>query len=272
MVEDEDLPKSCQVVAWRPPVPGISEVFHARIEGYRYPDHCHDTWTLLIVDDGAIRYDLGNRHRWATGAAVTLLPPGIVHNGYPAERFGRFCKRNLYLDGDFLPSALIGPAVDRSTFSDAELRTAISALHDRLVVPELLDVEVRLAMMAERFRLLLDQQARPPTDRYEANMARALRDYLDGHFSTPVRIADAARLLGRSVPHLVRCFKREFGIAPHAYLIGVRIEAARKRLLQGEPAATVAVEVGFHDHAHLNRHFKRHLPVPPARYAASHRH
>jgi AraC-like DNA-binding protein len=79
----------------------------------------------------------------------------------------------------------------------------------------------------------------------------------------------AAGLFERSVPHLVRSFKREFGITPYAYVIGARIERARKRLLAGEPAGSVAVEVGFHDQAHLTRHFKRHVSVPPATYAAS---
>jgi hypothetical protein len=39
-------------------VPGIREVFHARLVDYAYPPHCHETWAVLIVDDGAIRYDL----------------------------------------------------------------------------------------------------------------------------------------------------------------------------------------------------------------------
>ena len=49
------------VRAWRPAVPGVTEVFHARFTEHAYPSHTHDAWTLLIVDDGAVRYDL-DRH------------------------------------------------------------------------------------------------------------------------------------------------------------------------------------------------------------------
>jgi AraC-like DNA-binding protein len=59
-------------------------------------------------------------------------------------------------------------------------------------------------------------------------------------------------------------------VSPHAYVIGRRIEAARRRLLRGDRPADVAVAVGFHDQAHLTRHFKRHTSVTPARYADSH--
>ncbi len=67
----------------------------------------------------------------------------------------------------------------------------------------------------------------------------------------------------------MRCFTRSFGIAPHRYLLGRRIEAARRRLLDGEPIADVAAAVGFHDQAHLTRHFKRHVGTTPSRYTSA---
>jgi AraC-like DNA-binding protein len=264
----ELLPESCRVVAWRPAVAGIAEVFHARIADYRYPKHCHDTWTVLIVDHGAIRYDLDRRHHGAVGQTVSVLPPGVVHNGYPAERFGSFRKRNLYLDSGFLPLDLVGRAVDASTFQDARLRAAISALHDRLAVPDPLDVESQLALIAERLRKRL--QRRPAAvHEPEPAIADELRQYLDSHVADNVTLDEAARSLDRSVPHLVRSFTKRYGISPHAYVVAKRVEAARTLLLQGMPAAQVATEVGFHDQAHLTRHFKRHVSITPARYAAS---
>ncbi|TDB77993.1 AraC family transcriptional regulator [Micromonospora sp. KC723] len=262
------MPESCRVVAWRPGVAGIAEVFHAQIAHYRYPKHCHETWTVLIVDHGAIRYDLDTRHHGAVAETVSVLPPGVIHNGYPAERFGSFRKRNLYLDSGFLPLDLVGRAVDASTFQDASLRAAISALHNRLVAPDALDVEAHLALIAERFRQRL--RRRPLTvHEPEPAIADQLRQYLDGHITENVTLDQAARLLGRSVPHLVRSFTKRYSISPHAYVVAKRIEAARNLLLQGMPAAQVATDVGFHDQAHLTRHFKRHISVTPARYAAS---
>jgi AraC-like DNA-binding protein len=264
----DEIPDSCRVVAWRPRIPGISEVFHAQIAGYRYPAHCHDTWTVLIVDDGAIRYDLDTRHHSAAGDTVTILPPGVVHDGYPSERFGQFRKRNLYLDSGFLPGHLVGAAVDMPTFHDSALRAAISRLHDRLMAPDHLDIESRLAMIAERFRQHL-QPRMPATRESERGVAYQLRDFLDGNITTKITLADAAMVFDRATSHLVRSFKRQFGITPYAYVTGARIELARKRLLQGEAPAQVAVRVGFHDQAHLTRHFKRHVSVPPGQYAAS---
>jgi AraC-like DNA-binding protein len=244
-------------------------VFHAHIVGWRYPAHCHSTWAVLIVDDGAIGYDLDTRRHGADDDTVTILPPGVTHNGYPAPRYGQFRKRELYLDGGFLPTQFVGSAVDASTFRDHELRAAISSLHDRLAQPDQLDIETRLAMIGERFRQRLDSHTPAVPHQPEPNLARHLRAYLDGHITTKVTLADAARLFDRTVPHLVRSFTRQFGITPYAYVTGARIELARKRLLHGEPPAQVAVAVGFHDQSHLTRHFKHHVSIPPAQYAAS---
>jgi AraC-like DNA-binding protein len=264
----QEIPSSCRVTAWEPAVPGICEVFHAHIAGWRYPAHCHSTWAVLIVDDGAIGYDLDARHYGADRGTVTILPPGVTHNGYPALRSGQFRKRELYLDSSFLPARLVGSAVDASTFRDRELRAAISHLHARLARPDQLDIETRLAIIAERFRQRLDPRA-PAVPPPEQSLAWQLRAFLDGRSTTKVTLADAARLLDRTVPHLVRSFTRQFGITPYAYVTGARIEQARKRLLRGEPPAQVALDVGFHDQAHFTRHFKRHVSVPPAQYAAS---
>lgn len=134
---------------------------------YRYPTHCHDTWTVLIVDEGALRYDLDTRHH-RNGAAedtVSVLPPGAAHNGGPTTRHGAFRKRNLYLDAGFLPNGLVGPAMTGSTFRDRELRGALAALHERLRDPEPLDVETRLALIAERIRARLTPITSPGTSR-----------------------------------------------------------------------------------------------------------
>ena len=76
-------------------------------------------------------------------------------------------------------------------------------------------------------------------------------------------------MLGAHPTHLVRAFRREVGIPPHRYLTGRRLDRARHLLLAGHRPSDVAVEVGFHDQAHLTRHFKRTLGVTPGAYAAS---
>jgi AraC-like DNA-binding protein len=264
-----------EVRAWSPAVPGVSEVFHARFTQHAYPAHAHVTWTVLIVDDGMVRYDLDRHPHGSDTSMVTILPPHVVHDGRPATSRG-FRKRVLYLDGDVLGEGLIGPAVDRPIILDPGLRDRISTVHRVLArvdaapatpAEAALEAESRLAFVIERLRRHLND----PSDDLRwvrgATVAEQLRAMLDADVAASLTLAEAGRALGASPAHLVRSFTRTYGVAPHAYLVGRRIDLARRRLLDGEPPAEVAVGVGFYDQAHLTRHFKRHVGTTPGRYA-----
>lgn len=256
------------VRAWKPTVPGVHEVFHARFVDHAYPPHTHDAWTVFIVDEGAVRYDLEKRHRGVAGAKVTLLPPHVVHDGRAAGAAG-YRKRVLYLGTDVLDEALIGPAVDRPDVEDAGLIRSIAALHGTLQDPrETLQAESELAVIAERLARLIGPRVSTDIDRFEDAVAEEFRSLLDEHRYGSITLVEAGRAVHVSPGHLVRSFTRAFGIAPHRYVIARRIDAARNRLLDGEPVAQVATGVGFYDQAHLTRHFRRHVGTTPARFAS----
>jgi hypothetical protein len=140
------------VRAWKPAVPGVSEVFHARFIRHAYPRHTHDDWTVFIVDDGAIRYDLEAKARGVGTARVTVLPPDVVHDGRPASEAG-FRKRVLYVGTDVLGRHLIGPAADEPDIRDRSLLLALRRLHLLLEHPDdALEAESVMGVVAERLR------------------------------------------------------------------------------------------------------------------------
>lgn len=261
------VPAGPEIIAWRPPVAGLAEVFHAHFLEHAYPMHTHEAWTLLIIDDGAVRFMLDRREHGALRSLVTLLPPHVPHDGRSASPYG-FRKRVLYLDDTLLEPTLTGPAVDHPGFADPLLRTRIHQLHQTLVQPnEELEAESRLALVADRLRLHLQRQVGELPRSPDPGLAGDLRDLLDTRIHGGMSLSEASSLLHAHPAHLVRTFTREYGIAPHQYLIGRRVDHARRMLLAGTPASEVATAAGFYDQAHLTRHFKRALGISPARYA-----
>jgi AraC-like DNA-binding protein len=257
------------VHAWRPNLPGVTEVFHARIVDHVYPMHTHDSWTLLIVDDGAIQYDLDHHEHGASGNLITLLPPHVPHNGRSAISAG-FRKRVLYLDCSQLEEALIGAAIDQPEMRDPILRYRIHQLHQALgrTGPEF-EAESRLAMVTERICWHLRRKPTDPPPERASVTARKLRDLLDARICEKFTLQELSGELHVNPAHLVRAFSREFSITPHQYLIGRRVDMARKLLLEGMAPPTVALAVGFYDQAHLTRHFKHVLGTSPGRFARS---
>lgn len=260
-----------EISAWRPRVPGVVEVFHAHYTEYAYPMHVHDAWTLLIVDDGAVRYDLDRHEHGTPHDTVSLLPPHVPHNGSPVTEHG-FRKRVLYLDLSRLEAGLIGPAVDSPDLRDPVLRLRVGQLHTALARPgEELEAESRLVLVGERLREHLRPRLTEARKNPDPTLAHHLRDLLDARLVEGVSLDEAARVLHAHPAHLVRAFSGAFGIAPHQYLMSRRVDRARRLLLDGQPPGSVAAATGFYDQAHLTRHFKRLVGVTPGRYRVSSR-
>ncbi|WP_431683106.1 AraC family transcriptional regulator [Kitasatospora sp. KL5] len=256
-----------QVSAWRPAVPGVVEVLHAHFTEHAYPMHVHDAWTVLIVDDGAVRYDLDRHERGTPNGTVSLLPPHVPHNGSPATAHG-FRKRVLYLDTTQLDTDFIGPAVDGPDLTDPVLRRRVGRLHTALARPgDELEAESRLALIGERLREHLRPRLTVPASPPGRGIAHDLRDLLDARLLEATTLDRAARLLHAHPAHLVRAFSAAFGIAPHQYVMSRRVDLARRLLLGGRPPGEVATAAGFYDQSHLTRHFKRVLGTTPGRYA-----
>jgi AraC-like DNA-binding protein len=255
-----------QVRAWRPGIGGVVEVLHAYFPSHAYPSHTHDAWTVLIVDEGAVQYDLDHREHGLAQAQVSLLPPNVPHDGRSVRPEG-FRKRVLYLEPDRLGDGLVGAAVDQPELVDPLLRRRIHQLHGVLADRrEELEAQSRLTLIEERLEQHLRKRVTDPTDQRDGGVASRLREVLDGHLPTGITLDEASKLVHAHPAHLVRAFSREYGMPPHRYLTGRRVDLARRYLLEGRPAAEVALLAGFYDQSHLNRHFRKMLGVSPSRF------
>lgn len=255
-----------EVRAWHPPVPQVQEVLHARFDHHAYPTHTHDSWTVLLIDDGAVAYDLDRHDHLATPTSVTLLPPRVPHDGRSALAERGFRKRVLYLDPEWLPATAVEAAADSPTLLGTDALATVADIHSSLADPaDAFAAECGVLALRELAVSQLTPAAESATD---APLARRLREMLDDRLVESFTIAEAAAELGVHRSHLVRVFTRSFGIAPHRYVIGRRVDRARRLLLSGCSPAEAAAESGFHDQAHLTRHFRSTLGATPGVFAA----
>lgn len=89
-------------------------------------------------------------------------------------------------------------------------------------------------------------------------------DYLNAHLAQDISLDQLAQTVNLSSSHLRRLFKQATGLAPHQYLLKLRVNRAKELLLTGSfSVGEVAMQVGFADQSHLHRHFKRVFGVTP---------
>ena len=88
-------------------------------------------------------------------------------------------------------------------------------------------------------------------------------DNLDKDLATP----EMASRVAMSVRSFNRCFKKETGTTPTAFLLRARIEAARRMLEEGKlPAKTIAADSGFKTYDAMRKAFQTTLGITPLVY------
>ncbi|MGY1625185.1 helix-turn-helix domain-containing protein [Geodermatophilus sp. SYSU D00965] len=92
----------------------------------------------------------------------------------------------------------------------------------------------------------------------------AVRAAMEDRLAEPVSLAELASIAGLSVSQFSRQFKARTGLAPHRFLLGLRVDHAC-RLLRTDtaPIADIAVRCGFSHQEHLTRVMRAHLDTTP---------
>jgi AraC-like DNA-binding protein len=256
-------------------VPGV-DLLRARFVTHRYSRHAHETYTFALIEAGVEVFEYGGSLLRAGTGTVALLNPEVVHTGQ-AESPDGWAYRVLYPAADVVAGVAAGLGWRRGTPSFPEtvvddprsarlLRAAhVAAEHgDRLASSSLLRAALAGLLRAHGGPgRLARSPGRPPRS---PAAVRAVCDLLTGHLTDPPSLDELALATGMSPFTLLRAFRGETGLPPHAYLNQSRVRLARRLLDGGMAPAEVAAEVGFADQAHLTRHFKRVMGVPPGAY------
>ncbi|HEY2748495.1 MAG TPA: AraC family transcriptional regulator [Polyangia bacterium] len=113
-----------------------------------------------------------------------------------------------------------------------------------------------------------DVQSGLPPAELTPLIARA-KKLLEERFADDVRLEHLEAEIGLSRFYLVRRFRAEVGMPPHAFQLAMRLDRARVLIAEGMALSDVASRCGFTDQSHLTRHFRRATGVAPGAYARS---
>jgi AraC-like DNA-binding protein len=260
---------------WRADDIGDIELLHARYIEYSFARHTHEGAAVGVIEEGAESFYYRGANHTAPKGQIVVFNPSEAHTGQGADERGwRF--RIFYLDSALLQAAaaeLLGrpsdiPFFAQPTIDDPEAAAMLRDLHMSLEAGG--SVLERQSKFVWTFANLVQRHAdNRPVQRAlgnEKTVVRTVREYLENHFAENVSLDEITALSGLSSYHLIRVFRSETGLPPHAYLEQVRINRARQLLRVGASIADVAFLTGFSDQSHFTRHFKKMTGVTPGQY------
>jgi len=262
---------------WRHPVIDGVDLMRARFNRHEFARHSHDTFAIGVTEVGAedLGFDRGDPPVLPGG--ICLINPGDVHTGRAATP-GEWGYRVLYPTVGLMSTVASELGIDSETPAfrervvyDDVMSAAIIDTYRAAGAGDRLESSVKMEMLLARLLRRYGASGRPP-DVVRAGR-RCVTDataVLEGRMSAPPTLDELAVEVGTGKYALLRAFRDVHGLPPYAYLAQLRVRRAQRLLLGGMKPAAAASTVGFVDQAHLSRHFRRIVGIPPGAYRRAH--
>lgn len=258
---------------WRhPDMPWLEARLTRDARAVCYARHSHDTLSLGAVLGGHSHYEYrheGHEHVAAVSrGSVVMMNPGEVHACNPSDA-APWSYLMLYIDPRWLAarqSCHQGKfqQLTRRVSRDPGLYRALAGLSDALF-------ERPRPLMAGELEGVIDQALEvlgtsPHTEARKSDVTARAAAFIRDHCLSALSLEQVAHAVGCSRFTLIRGFRRDYGITPHAFLIDCRIRWGQHALRSGTGIAETALTCRFADQAHFQRTFKKLTAATPRQY------
>jgi AraC-like DNA-binding protein len=229
-----------------------------------------------VVAGQPMRSRRGREHRLIPPGRLVAWDPSNSHRGTAVA--GRPWSSRLMiveaadlatLATDAENDLLADIAFPEPVVSDPDLVRDFLQLHTALETPTTrLERDERLGewlhALIERSSAVRRQP--PPRTPRDDRALRTALDYLGDRPERNVGLDELAKAACIGKFRLIRLFREQTGLPPHALHLAHRLHAARRLLEAGHTIPRTAAATGFADQSHLHRHFRRSLGITPSEY------
>lgn len=115
------------------------------------------------------------------------------------------------------------------------------------------------------------QNSRQFESYHKSYVVREIQNYLNEHYAEKISLDLIAKNMYLSSAYISKIFKEEVGEAPINYLIQLRLEKAKEKLVQEEHASikSISTSVGYDDMYYFSKLFKKYYGVSPLHYRSA---
>lgn len=99
-----------------------------------------------------------------------------------------------------------------------------------------------------------------------------IKSYIDGNYSTDIKLEELSSLAYMNKFHLIAEFKQAYRVTPIEYLILKRVEVSKGLLIStNHSMETIAHIVGFNSQSYFNQVFRKKVGFTPSQFRKKHR-
>lgn len=260
---------------WRASDIGDVELLHAKYVTYAFARHTHEGVAIGVIEDGAESFWYHGANHVATPGNIIVFNSGEVHTGQGADERG-WTFRIFYMDARLLQRAASEtagrpkdvPFFPHPIIRESRMGKLLHSLH--VTLESNASTLERESLFIWTFTQFVKKHADDHS--FERSIGiddiavKRIREYLEDRYQRNVSLGELTRLVGIGPYALIRAFRAEVGLPPHAFLNQIRINRARHLLRRGDSLADTALSSGFVDQSHFTKHFKKLVGVTPGNY------
>lgn len=254
----------------RPPGLHGVELLHLTDQSFSFAPHMHDAYVFWFNGQGGERVSLCGSSDILQPDSFGVVAPGEVHANHAVTEYRTL--ESLYVDQGVVDDVARQTGNSGAEFrsrlqKDRHSRRALARLHRTLMTEE--DPFGVREIFLRVFGFLLNRHGETAScsiRHREPDKVHRARAIIADRFADSLDLDELAHECGCSACHLIRLFRRETGMTPHAYLMETRLLQAKELLAGKRPVTDVALDTGFTDQSHLNRRFKARYGLTPGQY------
>ncbi len=104
------------------------------------------------------------------------------------------------------------------------------------------------------------------TSKVEDPIFEKIVEFLKENFQENISLEELSQKFELNPFYIIRLFKSQINLTPHAYLLNLKINRAKEFLKSGHTIVDTALECGFSDQSHFHRNFLKIVATTPKEY------
>jgi len=244
----------------------------------------------LCIENHLITYVISGKKDWISSKKTYKLTAGdtlFIRKGvYTTRQYldSDYCVMLFFINDKFIKKFISENPTFKREFNDNKQHREIFDISTNYVFKTLIEsifhylqqgdeipkelVEIKFKELL--FNIVLDSNNAEVLLFFNSitqNTKTNIENIMTKNFQYDLKIADFAKLCGKSLSSFKREFKERFNTTPNKWLINKRLEHSKILLLGTNlTASEIGYECGFKNNSHFNKSFKEKFKLPPKQF------
>lgn len=238
-------------------------------------DHTHPGYSFILTFDNNCKVVIDGKTIDSGPGKLLTFSPDVIHHEIRTDKFSRYIAvmidRNFFENqvNDYsteplrkLRAEIFNPTAELKIY----LKDFMIEYQNKLPGYEKILVSLGLTITHAIIRIILKQESSKQEigSRIDINN---LIEYMHSNYDKKITIEELSKYISLSPSHFSRLFKNETGKSPLDYLIHLRLDKAKKLLINGTKNITeIALDTGFNSSSHFSSTFFKYFNISPRDY------